>query len=180
MDLNRLTEKAQDAVRQAQGHAQRHGQQQIEAEHLAVALLSPDGGVVARGVEKAGVAPATLLQRLQQAIEKMPQVSGGGAQAGQVYISSRANEVFNNAEAEAQRMKDGFVSVEHLLLALAGVKDGAIADAFRAAGLTYDERREEMLMQVMLGRATPDLMRYADADLQARRDEHLKAPTAKA
>ncbi len=88
MDVNRLTEKAQDAVRQAQALAQRHGQQQIEAEHLAVALLSQDGGVAARVVEKAGVAPATLLQRLQQAIEKMPRVSGGGAQAGQVYISS--------------------------------------------------------------------------------------------
>ena len=125
MDVNRLTEKAQDAVRQAQALAQRHGQQQIEAEHLAVALLSQDSGVAARVVEKAGVAPATLLQRLQQAIEKMPRVSGGGAQAGQVFISSRVNEVFNNAEAEAQRMKDEFVSVEHLLLALAGVKDGA-------------------------------------------------------
>src|SRR5437762_1159749 len=138
MDVNRLTEKAQDAVRQAQALAQRHGQQQIEAEHLAVALLSQDGGVAARVVEKAGVAPATLLQRLQQAIEKMPRVSGSGAQAGQVYISSRVTEVFSNAEAEAQRMKDEFVSVEHLLLALAGVKDGAVADAFRAAGLTRD------------------------------------------
>ena len=142
MDVNRLTEKAQDAMRQAQALAQRHGQQQIEAEHLAVALLSQDGGVAARVVEKAGVAPATLLQRLQQAIEKMPRVSGGGAQAGQVYISSRVNEVFSNAEAEAQRMKDEFVSVEHLLLALAGVKDGAIADAFRAAGLTKDKLLE--------------------------------------
>src|SRR5438094_2941142 len=138
MDVNRLTEKAQDAVRQAQALAQRHGQQQIEAEHLAVALLSQDGGVAARVVEKAGVAPATLLQRLQQAIEKMPRVSGGGAQAGQVYISSRGNEVFNNAEAEAQRMKDEFVSVEHLLLALAGGKGGAVADGCRAAGLTRD------------------------------------------
>ena len=142
MDVNRLTEKAQDAVRQAQALAQRHGQQQIEAEHLAVALLSQDGGVAARVVEKAGVAPATLLQRLQQAIDKMPRVSGGGAQAGQVYISPRVNEVFNNAEAEAQRMKDEFVSVEHLLLALAGVKDGAVADVFRAAGLAKDKLLE--------------------------------------
>jgi ATP-dependent Clp protease ATP-binding subunit ClpB len=142
MDVNRLTEKAQDAVRQAQALAQRHGQQQIEAEHLAVALLSQDGGVAARVVEKAGAAPATLLQRLQQAIEKMPRVSGGGAQSGQVYVSSRVHEVFSNAEAEAQRMKDEFVSVEHLLLALAGVKDGAVAEAFRAAGLTKDKLLE--------------------------------------
>src|SRR6267143_6030663 len=96
MDVNRLTEKAQDAVRQAQALAQRHGQQQIEAEHLAAALLSQDGGVAARVVEKAGASPSTLVQRLQQAIEKLPRVSGGGGAAGQVYISSRVNEVLTN------------------------------------------------------------------------------------
>src|SRR5438128_5122216 len=144
MDVNRLTEKAQDAVRQAQALAQRHGQQQIEAEHLAVALLSQDGGVAARVVEKAGVAPATLLQWLQQAIEKMPRVSGGGAQAGQVYISSRVNEVFNNAEAGAQSRKDEYVRVEHLLLALAALKDGEVAEALRSAGLTKDKLLEAL------------------------------------
>src|SRR2546429_8837959 len=106
MDVNRLTEKAQDAVRQAQALAQRHGQQQIEAEHLAVALLSQDGGVAARVVEKAGVAPATLLQRLQQAIEKMPRVSGGGAQAGPGYHSARADEGFHKPAAPAPGLKD--------------------------------------------------------------------------
>jgi ATP-dependent Clp protease ATP-binding subunit ClpB len=139
MDVNRMTEKAQDVLRQAQTLAQRHGQQQIEVEHLAVALLSQDGGVAARVVEKAGASPSTLVQRLQQAIERLPRVSGGGTQAGQVYVSPRVNEVMNNAEAEARRMKDEFVSVEHLLLALAGVKDGAVADALRAAGLTREK-----------------------------------------
>ena len=139
MDVNRMTEKAQDVLRQAQTLAQRHGQQQIEVEHLAVALLSQDGGVAARVVEKAGASPSTLVQRLQQAIERLPRVSGGGTQAGQVYLSPRVNEVMNNAEAEARRMKDEFVSVEHLLLALAGVKDGAVADALRAAGLTREK-----------------------------------------
>jgi ATP-dependent Clp protease ATP-binding subunit ClpB len=139
MDVNRMTEKAQDAMRQAQALAQRHGQQQIEVEHLAAALLSQDGGAAARVVEKAGASPSTLVQRLQQAIERLPRVSGGGGAASQVYISARVNEVLTNAEAEAGRMKDDFVSVEHLLLALAAVKDGAVADAFRAAGLTRDK-----------------------------------------
>ena len=76
MDPNRMTEKAQDAVRQAQSLAQRQGQQQIEVEHLAAALLGQDGGVAARVVEKAGASPATLAQRLQQAIERLPRVSG--------------------------------------------------------------------------------------------------------
>jgi ATP-dependent Clp protease ATP-binding subunit ClpB len=139
MDANRLTEKAQDALRQAQMSAQRQGQQQIELEHLAVALLAQDGGIAARIVEKAGANTSALVQRLQQAMERLPRVSGGGAQAGQVYVSPRVNEVLNNAEAEARRMKDEFVSAEHLLLALMGVQDGAVADALRAAGLTREK-----------------------------------------
>jgi ATP-dependent Clp protease ATP-binding subunit ClpB len=142
MDLNRLTEKAQDVIRQAQSLAQRAGQSQIDVEHLAVALLAQDGGVAPRVVEKAGGNPASLLQRLQQAAERLPRVSGPGAQPGQVYIAPRVNEVLTAAEAEAQRMKDEFVSVEHLLLALAGFKDGAVAEAFRSAGLTREKLLE--------------------------------------
>ena len=121
---------AQDAVRQAQSLAQRQGQQQIEVEHLAAALLGQKDGIAARAVEKAGASPAALTQRIQQAIERMPRVSGSGAPAGQVYISPRVNEVLNAAAAEAQRMKDEFVSVEHLLLALVEVaRDGPVAEA---------------------------------------------------
>ena len=92
MDPSRMTEKAQEAVRQAQSLAQRQGQQQIEVEHLATALLSQDGGVAARVVEKAGADPAALTQRLQQATERLPRVSGGGAPAGQVYVAPQVNE----------------------------------------------------------------------------------------
>ena len=139
MDPNRLTEKAQEAIRQAQSLAQRHGQSQIEVEHVALALLGQDGGVAARVIEKAGVSPATLTPRLQQALDKLPRVSGPGASSGQVYISPRVDEVLREAETEAQRMKDEFVSVEHVLLALASLKDGAVAEVFRSAGLTYDK-----------------------------------------
>ncbi len=138
MDPNRLTEKAQDVLRQAQSLSQRHGQQQIDVEHVAVALLGQEGGVAARIVEKAGGSPPALLQRLQHALDRLPRVSGPGAPTGQVYIAPRVNEVLSSAEAEAQGMKDEYVSVEHLLLALAGVKDGAVAEAFRAAGLTRE------------------------------------------
>ena len=141
MDPNRLTEKAQDAMRQAQSMAQREGQTQIEPEHLALALLEQDGGVAARVVEKAGGNAATLMQRLRQALTRLPRVSGPGAQGGQVYLSPRMGEVWTGAEAEAQHMKDEFVSVEHLLLALVK-KDRAVADAFQAAGLTPDKLLE--------------------------------------
>jgi ATP-dependent Clp protease ATP-binding subunit ClpB len=144
MDPNRLTDKAQEAVRQAQSLAQRHGQSQIEVEHLALALLTQEGGVAPRVLEKAGVAVATVQQRLQQALGRLPRVSGPGAPAGQVYVSPRVNEVLDAAQAEAQGMKDEFVSVEHLLLALAGLKDGAVAEAFRAAGLTREKLLEAL------------------------------------
>src|SRR3984893_2151966 len=144
MDPNRLTEKAQDVMREAQSQAQRQGHTQIEVEHLAVALLEQDGGVASRVVEKAGVSPATLLQRLKQALARLPRVSGPGAQPGQIYISPRMNEVLTNAEAEAQRMKDDYVSVEHLLLALTAIKDGAVAEALRSAGLTREKLLEAL------------------------------------
>jgi ATP-dependent Clp protease ATP-binding subunit ClpB len=138
MDPNRLTDKAQEAVRQAQSLAQRQGHAQIEAEHLALALLGDQGGVAARVAERAGAGPAGLVQRLQQAVERLPRVSGPGARPDQVYVSPQVNDLLSAAEAEAQRMKDEYVSVEHLLLALADLKDGAVADTFRAAGLTRD------------------------------------------
>ena len=145
MDPSRMTEKAQEAVRQAQSLAQRQGQQQIEVEHLATALLSQDGGVAARVVEKAGADPAALTQRLQQATERLPRVSGGGAPAGQVYVAPQVNEVLNAAEAQARQMKDEYVSVEHLLLALVDVvKSGAVAEALRSAGLTREKILEAL------------------------------------
>jgi ATP-dependent Clp protease ATP-binding subunit ClpB len=142
MDLNRLTEKAQDVIRGAQALAQRRGHAQIDVEHLAVALLSQDGGVAPRIMEKAGGNPASLVQRIEQALDRLPRVSGPGVPAGQVYIAPRVNDVLTGAETEAQRMKDEYVSVEHLLLALADLKDGTVADAFRAAGLTRDKLLE--------------------------------------
>jgi ATP-dependent Clp protease ATP-binding subunit ClpB len=144
MDANRLTEKGQDAIRQAQDLAQRRGHPQIDTEHVAVALLGQDGGVAARVVEKAGGNLAVLMQRLQQALDRLPKVSGPGAPAGQVYIAPRLNDVLNAAEAEAKQMKDEYVSVEHILLALARLKDGVVAEVFRAAGLTVEKLLEAL------------------------------------
>jgi ATP-dependent Clp protease ATP-binding subunit ClpB len=78
MDLNRLTEKAQDVIRGAQALAQRRGHAQIDVEHLAAALLSQDGGVAPRIVEKAGGSRRRSCQRLEQALDRLPRVSGPG------------------------------------------------------------------------------------------------------
>jgi len=144
MDLNRLTEKAQEVIRQAQSLAQKSGHSQIEVEHLALALLSQEGGVAARVIQKAGATPATLIERLQQALSRLPRVSGPGTQPGQVYVAPRVNEVLTGAETIALQMKDEYVSVEHLLLALADLKDGTVAEALRAAGLTREKLLEAL------------------------------------
>ncbi|HUF76429.1 MAG TPA: ATP-dependent chaperone ClpB, partial [Longimicrobiales bacterium] len=142
MDFERMTEKAQDAIRRAQTLAQRQGHSQIEVEHLAMALLTQEDGIAARVVERAGASVASLTQRLQEALGRLPRVSGPGAQPTQVYVAPRVNEVLTAAEGAAQRMKDEYVSVEHVLLALADLKDGAVADAFRAVGVTRDKLAE--------------------------------------
>jgi ATP-dependent Clp protease ATP-binding subunit ClpB len=142
MDTNKLTEKSQEAIGQAQSLAQRQGHSQIDVEHLAVALLAQEGGVAARVIEKAGVSPASLMQRLQGALDRLPRVSGPGARSQQVYISARLNDALNTAETAAQQMKDEYISGEHLLLALVEVPDGPLAEVFRAAGLTRDKLLE--------------------------------------
>ena len=146
MDPNRLTEKAQDAIRQAQSLAQRQGQSQIDAEHLAVALLAQDGGVARARRREGGRAARRRCVAAAPAGARppAPRLGARARQPGQVYIAPRVNEVLTAAETEAQRMKDEFVSVEHLLLALADLKDGAVAEAFRAAGLTRDKLLEAL------------------------------------
>jgi ATP-dependent Clp protease ATP-binding subunit ClpB len=142
VDPNRLTEKAQEAIRQAQTLAQSQSHPQIEVEHLAMALLGQPNGVAARIVEKAGGDPAALAAQVQQALGRLPRMSGASGARDQVYVSAAVNEVLSGAEAEAQRLKDEYVSVEHLLLALAALKSGAIPDALRRAGLTREKLLE--------------------------------------
>jgi ATP-dependent Clp protease ATP-binding subunit ClpB len=142
VDPNRLTEKAQEAIRQAQTLAQGQSHPQIEVEHLAMALLGQPNGVAARIVEKAGGDPAALAVQVQQALGRLPRMSGASGARDQVYVSAAVNEVLSGAEAEAQRLKDEYVSVEHLLLALAALKSGAIPDALRRAGLTREKLLE--------------------------------------
>ena len=135
MDLNRLTERAQEALRDAQSIASRLAQQQIDAEHLFLALLEQENGLSSRIVEKAGGNPATLAEALNQALSRMPRVSGPGIQPGQIYVTPRLDSVLTAADAEAKRLKDEYVSVEHLLLALASKAGGAITGILRDAGL---------------------------------------------
>jgi ATP-dependent Clp protease ATP-binding subunit ClpA len=127
MGPNRLTERAQEALRQAQTVAARHNHQQVDNEHLLLALLEQEGGVAPRMVLKAGADISALRAGLEKALASLPQVSGSGRAPGQVYITPRLDETLAAAEAEAKRLKDEYVSVEHLLLALSDESRGGAA-----------------------------------------------------
>ena len=139
MDPNRLTEKAQEALRQAQTVAARQKHQQVDNEHLLLALLEQEGGVAPRMVLKAGADISALRAGLERALTSLPQVSGSGRAPGQVYITPRLDETLAAAESEAKRLKDEYVSVEHLLLALSDEsRGGAAAKILKEAGLSRD------------------------------------------
>jgi ATP-dependent Clp protease ATP-binding subunit ClpB len=116
MDINRFTEKSQEALQEAQRLAARGGQQYVDVEHLLAALLAPEPGLTSSILRKANVNLDGLKRRVQQELERLPRVSGGGGES----ISSRLNRLLMHAEDEAKQFKDEYVSVEHLLLALLG------------------------------------------------------------
>jgi ATP-dependent Clp protease ATP-binding subunit ClpB len=146
MDINRFTEKAQEAVRAAQTLATRYGNQQIEVEHLLNVLLDQQGGLVPSVLTRAGVAVEPLRDGVEREINRLPKVGGPSAPVDQVYITARLNKVFVAAEDEAKKLKDEYVSVEHLLLAI--IEDGGPASrALKTAGATRD-RIEKALMEV--------------------------------
>jgi ATP-dependent Clp protease ATP-binding subunit ClpB len=125
MDLNRLTEKAQQAVMAAKNIAVRMNHQQIDVEHLLLALLDQEQGLVPAILSKADISPEAMKIRVQQELERLPRVSGQGGAPDQFYVTGRLNALFTRAEDEAKRLKDEYISVEHLLLAM--TEDGGAA-----------------------------------------------------
>ncbi len=137
MDFNRLTEKSQEAIRQAQTTAINYGNQQVDAEHLLLAMLEQEGGLAPSILLRAGIQLETLHQRLLQELEKLPKVSGAGTRPDQVYVTPRLNQILARAEEQAKRLKDHYVSIEHLLLATAD-DAGAAGKLLKDFGLTRD------------------------------------------
>jgi ATP-dependent Clp protease ATP-binding subunit ClpB len=139
MDFNRFTERLQDGVRAAQTLAAKYSHQQIDVEHLLLALLEEEGGLAPAILEKAGVAPSTVRDKLEQELARLPKVSGPAAGPEQVYITARLNRLLAQAEDEAKQLKDEYISVEHVLLTI--VEEGRRGAAGRILldlGLTRD------------------------------------------
>src|SRR5580698_220646 len=137
MDFSRFTEKLQEAVRAAQSIATQHGNQQIDTEHLMLALLDQQGGLAPSILNKADIRSDALRTRFQQEVDRLPKVSGPGGGPDQVYVTNRITKLLSQAEEEAKRLKDDYVSVEHVLLA-ATDDTGATGKLFREFGITRD------------------------------------------
>jgi len=131
MDLNRMTLKLQDALQAASAQAMRRSHQGIDIEHLVLAFLDQPDGLAAPLFERAGVAASAVQSAAEQALAKLPQVQGAGAAPGQLHVTNRLSRVLTQAEQEMQGLKDEYLSVEHVLLAM--IEEGGI---FRKLGLT--------------------------------------------
>jgi ATP-dependent Clp protease ATP-binding subunit ClpB len=126
MDLNRLTEKSQEALHGAQALATRRNHQGVGVEHVLAALMDQHEGLAVALLAAAGIAPSAVREGVVKELDKIPQVSGPGTGTQQVYITQRLAQLITQAEDEAKSLKDDYVSVEHLLLAiLADTKGGA-------------------------------------------------------
>ena len=119
MDVNRLTQKSQEALQEAQSIATRMGHIEVDGEHLLAALIDQPEGLVPRLLSATDVDVTALRADLQRELDRRPKVSGPGATPGQVSVSRRLAKVLEAAEREAKRLKDDYVSVEHLVMALA-------------------------------------------------------------
>jgi ATP-dependent Clp protease ATP-binding subunit ClpB len=138
MDLNKFTQQATAAIGSAQEEATRLGNQAVEVEHLFSALLTQESGLVPRLFERLKVSLDLLLSKTQATLDRLPKVSGSGA-SSQVGITHRLNQLLVHAQDEAKKLKDDYVSVEHLVLSMFHEKkDTPIAGIFRDLHVTRD------------------------------------------
>jgi ATP-dependent Clp protease ATP-binding subunit ClpB len=137
MDPNKLTQSTQSALQDAQSRALRYGHTEVDVEHLLLALVEQPDALVARLLTGAGADPAAIAAALEEELARRPRVSGPGAPAGQVYVSRALNELLDRAQQEAERMKDEYVSVEHVVMAILAGETPA-ARVLREHGITHE------------------------------------------
>jgi len=140
MDLSKFTEKSQAALMEAQNIATRNQHQAVDVEHLLLALLEQEGGLVPRLFEKAKVAPDLLKAKIEEELSRIPRVSGGDMTGQGTYVTQRLNKLLVHAQDQAKKLKDEYISVEHLVLAMFDEPAGTgIGKIFKNLGLRRDE-----------------------------------------
>jgi ATP-dependent Clp protease ATP-binding subunit ClpB len=135
-DSSKLTQKAQEALATAQETAVRLSHQEVDGEHLLLALVMQEAGLIPRLLERIGVRPAEFQAKVEQELDRRPKVRGGATEAGKVYVTQRLNHLLVRAGDEAKRLRDEYVSVEHLMLAFFEEgKDSAALKLLSQAGI---------------------------------------------
>ena len=141
MNMNQFTQKSLAAIQGAQDIATEHGNQQIEQEHLLLALLSDEQGFIPQLLSAMGMTVPSFTAAVTAQVEKLPKVSGGGREAGQVYIAQDVDKALKAAESTAQSMKDEYISVEHIFLGLLDCANRSLKELFR----TYNVTKEKVM-----------------------------------
>ena len=135
MNAQKFTQKSLEAVQSAQNIAIQYQNQQIEQVHLLYALADQEGGLAPELFKKLGVEPQTVIQKCEQAIARLPKVTGGGREQGKIYVSQDVDRALTQAETISENMKDEYVSVEHILIALLDTAGDALRELLAQTGI---------------------------------------------
>jgi ATP-dependent Clp protease ATP-binding subunit ClpC len=138
MRFDRFTERAQEAAQRAAEIIQRYGHNQIDTEHILLALIEQPGGVIPQILEKLSVSPEALTERLDATLRASPKANIFGGGAGQIFITPRVKRIIDLANEEANRLKDEYISTEHIFLAILTERNTPAARILESAGLTRD------------------------------------------
>ncbi|MBR0142945.1 MAG: AAA family ATPase, partial [Clostridia bacterium] len=155
MDAQKFTQKTLEAIKNAQNIAIENNNMQITPEHLFYAMLDDEGGLIPNIVEKMGISHDSMLSAVDEAIRRIPGVTGSGREPDKIYVAPETDRIFTAAEKEAQRMKDEYVSVEHVMLAMLDHPTQTLREIFRLYGMTRESFLAE-LKKVKTNRVTSD------------------------
>ncbi len=179
MDINKFTEKAREAISAAQAIAIGMGHQETDCEHLALALVQQEQGIVPADLEHMGISPRALGVALEESLRKRPSVSGAGVDPNKINITTRLAKILGDAQKEAQRLQDEFVSVDTLFLALTTVEPsshlGKVFQEYKISHANFFKAMEEMRGGARVTSANPEdtfeaLAKYARDLVEAARE----------
>ncbi|MFW6156573.1 MAG: ATP-dependent Clp protease ATP-binding subunit, partial [Armatimonadota bacterium] len=154
MDFEKFTNQAKETIGQSQQILRRYSHNQLDVEHILLAMLEQDGGVPRRMLEQSGVDIAALTDKVERELGGRPTVSGGGADTGQIYVTPQANRLFDTAWERAQQFGDTFIAAEHLLLAMLDITSAATR-LLQEAGLS-EQQLLEVLREIRGGKGVHD------------------------
>ena len=136
MNLNQFTQKSIEAIQAAQSLAVENGNQQVSQPHVLLALLQQKDGLIGQLIDRMGVPVDSFTSAVSGAVGALPKVSGGGREPDKIYVSQQLDQALNAAEKQAGRMKDDFVSVEHIFLGLIQNPESSLKQLFQTFEIT--------------------------------------------